>query len=97
MAFRLHNERLLEMRVGDVIAMVALVIVLAVAVLIGANFQAAVNSLGLTGQANETATTVFQNMYTGLTIGSIGIIVAAAVGIISLILGALGGVGRPTE
>jgi hypothetical protein len=90
MRFRLHGERLLEMRVGDVIAMVALVIVLAVAVLIGANFQAAVNSLGLTGQANATATSVFQNMYTGLTIGSIGIIVAAAVGIISLILGALG-------
>jgi hypothetical protein len=82
------------MRVGDVIAMVALVIVLAVAVLIGANFQAAVNSLGLTGQANETATGIFNNMYTGLTIGSIGIIVAAAVGIISLILGALGGAGR---
>jgi hypothetical protein len=82
------------MRIADVIAMVALVIVLAVAVLIGANFQAAVQSLGLTGQANETATSVFQNMYTGLTIGSIGIIVAAAVGIIGLILGALGGVGR---
>jgi hypothetical protein len=86
------------MRIGDVIAMVALVIVLAVAVLIGANFQAAFNSLtGLPEQANTTAQGIFNNMYTGLTIGSIGIIVAAAVGIISLILGALGGVGRPAE
>lgn len=84
------------MRIADVIGMVTLGIVLVAAVLIVANFQNAVNDLNLTGTAATTATNVFSNLWTGLLLASIGIIVAAAVGIIVLILGSLGRLGGAT-
>jgi hypothetical protein len=74
--------------------MVALAIIIVAAVLIVANFQSAVGSLHLTGTANTTATTVFTNIWTGLQLAAIGIIITAAVGLIALVLGAFGGGGR---
>lgn len=38
---------------------------------------------------NTTTDTLFTNTWSGLTLASIGIIIAAAVGLISLIMGAL--------
>ena len=84
------------MRIGDVISMVTLGIVLVCAVLIVGNFQNAIGNLNLTGTANSTANTVFSNLWSGLLIGSIGIIVAAAVGIIVLILSSVGTIGYAT-
>ena len=75
------------MRVGDIIGMVALGIILVAGVLIIANFQKSIGSLGLTGVANTTA---INNVYTGLQLGAIGIIILAAVGLIALVLGAFG-------
>jgi hypothetical protein len=77
-------------RVGDIIAMVAVGIILVAGVLIIANFQKSIGSLGLTGTANTTATTAINNVYTGLQLGAIGIIILAAVGLIALVLGAFG-------
>jgi len=45
----------LEMRVGDIIGMMALAIIIVSSVLIVANFQSAVGTLKLTGIANTTA------------------------------------------
>jgi len=84
----------LEMRVGDIIGMVALGIILVAGVLIIANFQKSIGSLGLTGVANTTATTAINNVYTGLQLGAIGIIILAAVGLIALVLGAFGAAPR---
>jgi len=79
------------MRIGDVIGVIALAIVILIGVIIGANLQTAVNAMGLTGSANTTATAVFSNFWTGMMLASIGIIVAAAVGIVALVISALGG------
>jgi hypothetical protein len=78
------------MRVGDIITMVALGIIIVAGVLIIANFQQSIGSLGLTGTANTTATNAINNVYTGLQLGTIGIIILAAVGLIALVLGAFG-------
>jgi len=80
-------------RIADVISMVTLGIVLIAAVLIVGHFQTAINNLNLTGEAASTSASVFSNLWAGLLIGSIGIIVAAAVGIIVLILSSLGRLG----
>jgi hypothetical protein len=76
------------MRVGDIVGMVALAIIVIAAVLIVANFQVAIGGLHLTGAANSTATAVFSNIWTGLQLAAIGIIITAAVGLIALVLGA---------
>jgi hypothetical protein len=60
------------MRVEDIIGMVALGIILVAGVLIIANFQKSIGTLGLTGVANTTATTAINNVYTGLQLGAIG-------------------------
>ena len=80
----------MEMRVADIISMVALGIILVAGVLIIANFQKSIGGLGLTGTANTTASTAINNVYTGLQLGAIGIIILAAVGLIALVLGAFG-------
>jgi hypothetical protein len=76
------------MRIGDIIGMLALAIIIVASVLIIANFQNAIGSLGLTGTANTTATNVFSQVWIGLQLASIGIIITAAVGLIALVLGA---------
>lgn len=80
------------MRVADVIAMTSLVVVVLIALIIAANLQSVANGMDLGEKGNETRSTLFQNTWTGLTLASIGIIIAAAVGILSLVLGSLGGV-----
>ncbi|MEM3536811.1 MAG: hypothetical protein QXF44_03470 [Candidatus Bathyarchaeia archaeon] len=82
------------MRIADVIAMSALVVTILIALILAGNLQGVAEdlkaSVGSEG-FNETVDTLFANTWTGLTLASIGIIIAAAVGILSLVIGALGG------
>ena len=84
------------MRIADIIAMVTLVVCILVALIIAANLQTVAEGLKVSINSegfNETVDTLFANTWTGLTLASIGIIIAAAVGILALVIGALGGVG----
>lgn len=84
------------MRIADVIAMAALVVTILCALIIAGNLSSVSDGIGAglgntTAGANynATASTLFSNTWAGLTLASIGIIVAAAVGILSLVVGAL--------
>ncbi|MEM2567383.1 MAG: hypothetical protein QXH20_02785 [Candidatus Bathyarchaeia archaeon] len=79
------------MRLGDIITMVTLGIIIVAAIIIVANFQSAVLQMNLPSQQEGLANTTITNVYTGLQLAGIGIIILAAVGIIALILGAFGG------
>ncbi|MEM2367487.1 MAG: hypothetical protein QXQ50_04550 [Candidatus Bathyarchaeia archaeon] len=79
------------MRLGDIITMVTLGIIIVAAIIIVANFQTAVLQMNLPNQQEGLANTTITNVYTGLQLAGIGIIILAAVGIIALILGAFGG------
>jgi len=84
------------MRVVDVIAMIALGTVLLTGLIVFGNLQTVANGLNLGTQGNLARTQLFSNAWSGLNLGSVGIIISAAVGIIALIVGALtraGGVG----
>ena len=59
--------------------------------IIAGNLQTVANNMDFGSEGNQTRTTLFQNTWSALTLGSIGIIIAAAVGILALIMGALGG------
>lgn len=78
------------MRIADVIAMVALIIVVLIALIIAANLQTVANGMDLGTAGNATRTTLFTNVWTGLTLASVGIIISAAVGILALVLSTLG-------
>lgn len=78
------------MRIGDVIAMTALVIVVLIALIIAANLQIVAEGMDLGTTGNATRTTLFTNTWTGLTLASVGIIISAAVGILALVLSTLG-------
>jgi len=78
------------MRIADVIAMAALVVVILVTLIIAANLQNIADDMDLGTEGNETRTTLFNNTFTGLTLASIGIIVSAAVGLIAVVLSTLG-------
>lgn len=78
------------MRIADVIAMAALVVVILVTLIIAANLQGIAEDMDLGATGNETRTTLFSNTFTGLTLASIGIIVTAAVGLIAVVLSTLG-------
>lgn len=83
------------MRIADVIAMAALVVVILIALILAGNLQSVAADLKTTigsEDFNNTVDTLFSNTWTGLTLASIGIIIAAAVGILSLVIGSLGGV-----
>lgn len=82
------------MRLGDIITMVTLGIIIVAAIIIVANFQTAVEGMSLPDPQAQLANTTIWNVYTGLQLAGIGIIILAAVGIIALILGAFGGGGR---
>lgn len=79
------------MRIGDVIAMTALVVVVLIALILAGNLQTVATGMNLGTQGNATRTMLFNNTFTALTLASVGIIVAAAVGILALVIGALGG------
>lgn len=78
------------MRIADVIAMVALIIVVLIALIIAANLQTVALGMDLGTEGNATRTTLFTNTWTGLTLASVGIIISAAVGILALVLSTLG-------
>ena len=78
------------MRIADVIAMTALIIVVLIALIIAANLQTVANGMDLGEDGNKTRTTLFTNTWTGLTLASVGIIISAAVGILALVLSTLG-------
>jgi hypothetical protein len=77
------------MRIADIIAMCALIVTILIALIIAANLQTVAEGFNLGAQGNQTRTTLFTNMWTGLTLASLGIIIAAAVGILSLVIGFL--------
>jgi len=77
-------------RIGDVIAMTALVVVVLIALIIAANLQDVAEGMDLGTLGNATRTQLFTNVFTGLNLASIGIIIAAAVGILALVIGSLG-------
>ena len=78
------------MRIADLIAMIALVVAILVGLIIVANLQQAVANMNLGSEGNQTRTTIFGYAFTGLQLGAIGIIIAAAVGLLAMILTALG-------
>jgi len=83
------------MRIADVIVLVALVIAVLSALIISANLQTVANGMNLGTAGNAARTTLFQNTWNALTLASVGIIIAAAVGILSMVISTLGGVARP--
>lgn len=80
------------MRIGDVIAMAALVTVILVTLILTGELQKIATQMDFGTQGNLTRTTLFNNTFTGLNLASVAIIIAAAVGILALVMGAL----RPT-
>ena len=81
------------MRIGDVIAMVALVIVILIGAIIAGNLKQVSDTIaGDLNDAdyNSTVATLFSNTWTALVLASVGIIIAAAVGILALVMGSLG-------
>ena len=77
---------------GDIIAMGALVVVILVVAIIAGNLLSVNETIAADiddADYNSTTDTLFSNTWSGLTLASIGIIIAAAVGLISLIMGAL--------
>lgn len=81
------------MRIVDVIAMTALIIVVLIALIIAANLQTVAETMDLGVTGNQTRTTLFTNTWTALTLASVGIIISAAVGILALVLSTLGRAG----
>jgi hypothetical protein len=82
------------LRVGDVIALASLIVVILIVVIIVARLQIVAGALkvsGMSSEANDTIDLVFSNAWTGLTLAALGIIIAAAVGILALVMSALGG------
>lgn len=77
------------MRVTEVIAMAALVVVILVTLILAGELQTIANSMDFGTQGNATRTSLFNNTYTGLNLASVSIIVVAAVGILALVIGAL--------
>jgi len=78
-----------NVRIADLIAMIALVEAILIGLIITANLQTAVSNMNLGSEGNQTRTTIFTYTYTGLQLGAIGIIIAAAVGLLAMILSAL--------
>lgn len=77
------------MRIGDVIGMAALVVVILVTLILAGQLQTVANTMNLGVQGNATRTQLFNNTFTGLNLASVAIIIAAAVGILGLVIGAL--------
>lgn len=77
------------MRIGDVIGMAALVVVILVTLILAGQLQTVADTMNLGTQGNATRTQLFNNTFTGLNLASVAIIIAAAVGILGLVIGAL--------
>jgi hypothetical protein len=72
--------------------MAALVTVILVTLILTGELQKIATQMDFGTQGNLTRTTLFNNTFTGLNLASVAIIIAAAVGILALVMGAL----RPT-
>ena len=86
------------MRIADIIALIALVVCVLIGLIIAGNLQNVNDNIAGTlnsSDYNTTSTTLFQNTWSALTLASVGIIIAAAVGILSLVMSALGRAGGP--
>ena len=86
------------MRIADIIALIALVVCVLIGLIIAGNLQNVNDNIAGTlnsSDYNATSTTLFQNTWSALTLASVGIIIAAAVGILSLVMSALGRAGGP--
>lgn len=79
-----------KMRIADVIAMAALVTVILVTLILVGEFKKIADDMDFGTQGNSTRTTLFNNAFTGLNLASIAIIIVAAVGILAIVIGALG-------
>ena len=78
------------MRIGEVIAMAALVVVILVTLILAGNLQTIAETMDLGTAGNTTRTQLFSNTYTGLQLASVAIIIVAAVGILGLVISSLG-------
>ena len=78
------------MRVTDVIGLVVLSAVILVAVIISGSLGDVAQGMDLGTEGNDTRDQLLSNLWTGLNLSSLGIIIAAAVGIIGLLLSAFG-------
>ena len=76
------------MRISEIILLVVMSAVLVVSLIISANLSSVADDFDLGTEGNATRTTLFSNLWTGLNLASLGIIIAAAVGIISLLVSA---------
>jgi hypothetical protein len=76
--------------------MAALVTVILVTLILIGEFQTIANEMDFGAQGNQTRTQLFNNAYTGLNLASIAIIIVAAVGILAIVIGALGAGWGPT-
>lgn len=83
---RKESGECVKIRIGDVVAMLALVIVVLIGIIIAANLYSVANAMDLGASGNATRTTLFNNTWTGLTLASVGIIIAAAVGLLALVM-----------
>ena len=81
------------MRLGDVLGVVVGIILLVVSIVIIAQFQANVNSLNLTSEAQAQVAQVFNTGYMALQLLVIGIFVGAAIAIVAIVISGLGGLG----
>lgn len=84
------------MRVVDIIGMVTLAIILIIAIIIIGYMQPTAEGLKTnetSAKFNSTLDTVFSHTWTGMTLGALGIIIAAAVGLLALVIGAF----RPSK
>lgn len=70
--------------------MAALVVVILVTLILAGELQSIADDMDFGTAGNATRTSLFSNTYTGLNLASVAIIIVAAVGILGLVIGALG-------
>jgi len=73
--------------VGVVIAFVVIALVLAIGIYVVAYFQVSLNTSGLKNTATNAIGSVFNTAYTGFQLLVVGLIVLAAVAILSILTG----------
>lgn len=76
--------------VGVVIAFVVIALVLVIGIYVVAFFQVSLNTSGLVKSADNAIGSVFSTAYTGFQLLVVGLIVLAAVAILSILTGGFG-------
>jgi len=90
------NRRRKNMRIGDILGVVIGVILLAVSIIIIAQFQTQVTAMNLTSEAQTQVAQVFSTGYMALQLLLIGVFVGAAIAIVAIVISGLGGLGVRT-